>query len=89
LQSPSGARELWLLPALPKAWPQGSITGLRARGGLRVDLSWKNGQLQECHLAAVRDGAWLLRTIGSTLSVSIKAGRTQTVTLRDGALSAA
>lgn len=89
LKSPTGAHELWLLPALPRAWPQGSITGLRARGGLRVDLSWKDGSLQECRLAAVRDGSWLVRTIGSSLPLSIKAGRTQTVTLREGVLSAA
>ncbi|MDY6947198.1 MAG: glycoside hydrolase family 95 protein [Pseudomonadota bacterium] len=89
LHTPARGRELWLLPALPRAWPQGSITGLRARGGLRVDLSWKNGLLQECHLTAVRDGSWLVRALGSTLPVSIKAGRSQTLTLRDGTLSAA
>ncbi len=36
----SHAGEISLFPALPKAWTEGSITGLRARGALGVDLQW-------------------------------------------------
>ncbi|WP_040392098.1 glycosyl hydrolase family 95 catalytic domain-containing protein [Catelliglobosispora koreensis] len=53
--------ELHLLPALPAAWPTGSVTGLRGRGGYTVGLSW-SAQAREALITPDRDGTVNLRS---------------------------
>ena len=50
MQSHEG--EINLLPALPKAWPSGSASGLRARGGFAVDLAWDKGELTRVRIVS-------------------------------------
>jgi len=54
--------QIHLLPALPKAWPDGSVRGLRARGAFELDLRWKAGALDEAILRSAKGTACTLRT---------------------------
>ncbi len=48
--------ELQFLPALPKAWPSGKVSGLRARGGFTINLEWDKEKLQKAQITATKDG---------------------------------
>ena len=65
IQSHTGI--LQLLPALPAAWKQGSVKGLRARGGYTVDMDWDNGALTTASLSSSQDGT--VEIYGNTLAV--------------------
>jgi alpha-L-fucosidase 2 len=57
----SQGSEIALLPALPRAWPDGSYSGLRARGGLEVAVSWRGGKPVSATLKAAFDGSRRIR----------------------------
>jgi len=78
VQSHSG--EIVLLPALPKAWPTGSVTGMRARGGFELDLAWKDGRLTQAKIRnTAGNGKAKLRYQGKTLELALKNGETRTL----------
>ncbi len=60
LQSHLG--EIHLLPALPTAWPTGSVKGLKARGGHEISINWAAGKLSSCQIKVQQSGAILLRS---------------------------
>jgi alpha-L-fucosidase 2 len=60
LQSQGG--EVILLPALPTAWPNGSVRGLRARGGFEVNIDWRNGMLDHAAIVSHRGQPLRLRS---------------------------
>lgn len=73
--SSSNPHIIRLLPALPKAWPNGSFRGLRARGGVEIDLEWSQGRATE---------ATLRSSIGGTLHVLPPKGQNVVTILRNG-----
>jgi alpha-L-fucosidase 2 len=73
LQSQAG--EIHLLPALPRAWPEGSVTGLKARGNITVDMAWKDGKLTSAALLSPVAAQAAVRFNGSVRTVSLPAGR--------------
>lgn len=64
-----------LLPALPDAWPTGSIQGLRARGGFRVDMAWKDGKLASAAITGDQDGPCTIRYAGRTIQIDTTKGK--------------
>ncbi len=69
LQSHAG--EIHLLPALPAAWADGRVKGLRARGAFEVDMIWKGGRVES---ATIRSQAGMRCRLRAKLPVVVKSG---------------
>ncbi|GAA2098015.1 glycoside hydrolase family 95 protein [Streptomyces albiaxialis] len=80
LQSRPGTLDL--LPALPAAWPEGSVRGLRARGDVTVGVDWKDGAPRTATLRAGHDGTLRVRGFPGAASVRDRTAR-RTVRVRD------
>ncbi|HJX65014.1 MAG TPA: glycoside hydrolase family 95 protein [Polyangia bacterium] len=81
LQSRSG--EIELLPALPAAWPNGSVKGLRAQGGFEVDLRWKEKRLHSATFRSSLGGKVLVRYGDGQQTIDLAAGKSKTLALKD------
>ena len=68
--------ELHLLPALPDAWPRGSVTGLKARGAFEVSISWEKSSLKAATIKSLQSEPC---TIRSSVPVKVKGAKATTV----------
>lgn len=68
---------VYLLPALPSAWANGSVYGLKARGGFELDLDWQNGQLIKVVVRSALGGVCRLRSCVPLKGSGLKSARGQ------------
>lgn len=61
--------EIHLLPALPKVWATGSVTGLRARGGCFVDITWQDGKVSAYRISSTEPKEVKVRVNGELKTI--------------------
>lgn len=65
-----------LLPALPKEWSNGKVSGLCARGGYEVSFEWKGGKVRDAQIKAKKAGTVTLLYNNQRKTLKLKAGQT-------------
>jgi len=68
-----------ILPALSDAWKNGSVTGLRARGGFNVDFTWRDGKACEAVITSTMGGKAWIRFNGTTRPLTLAPGGRQVI----------
>jgi alpha-L-fucosidase 2 len=71
----SHEKEIHVLPALPAAWPSGSVKGLKARGNITVNLSWAGGKLKLAEFKGSTDGLAEIKYAGQVKKVNLQQGK--------------
>lgn len=72
VQSHGGAIEL--LPALPAAWSEGRVEGIRARGGFEISMEWAGGRVARATIKSEKGGHATVAFNGQSHDVSLGAG---------------
>lgn len=70
----SNAERIVLLPALPKAWKNGKLKGVRVRGNACMKLAWKNGKLESAQICSGCDVVRRFMYRGETIELALKKG---------------
>ena len=75
----SDGETMYLLPALPEAWKNGEITGIKARGNYEVSLRWKNGKVNKATITCQNAGNLTINYNGKQQKLSFGKGETKIV----------
>ena len=70
----STADEMWLLPALPSRWGEGRVSGLCARGGYEVDMTWRDGKIVDASVLSKSGGEVTVHFNGLKKKLTFKKG---------------